>query len=113
MYTKRCALLFASMGFAVISTASYLATMDPAHALMHGLCSGFVMSVMGGIMGYMLDNPAGQRNRFWNKFWRDLFSLKPPETTPPKTENHIEELYTPPVEAEAIPNSGPPPTSTT
>jgi len=95
MYTMRCALLLTSMGFSIVATASYLATLDPAHALMHGFCSAFVMGVLGGIMGYMIDHPAGQKNKFWDKFWRDLITIHPEGT----------EAVEFPVEAQEIPNT--------
>ena len=77
MFTKQVMLLAGSLGFSLIATASYLSTSNAMHALIYGAMAAFILGVFGFIIGNIMDNPAGNHNKFWEKFWSDLITLKP------------------------------------
>jgi hypothetical protein len=87
----RYALLFGTGGFALVSISSYWNTLNAPHALIYGGGLFFILSLIGFMVGHILNNPKGKGKTPIGKFFRDLFTLQPP---PPRAIYELPEELT-------------------
>lgn len=59
----RVAGLFASLAFLVVGVGGYVATLNPLHAMLHGVVASVVLAFIGYRISHILNHPQGRRKR--------------------------------------------------